>query len=310
MPMRAPQHDAAVPTSAASLETEIVYRSKKPKWWIQLSGRASKGQRRATREMKSHQLLRPPFGAFIDWSSVFGGDNDDLDVSLEIGFGSGENLLRLAEQYHYSHPGRFFVGAEIHPAGIGKALLRIQEGILKKRFWTDYKLYSQPVELQSSQCDSSSYIGVHDAAKKDLACSAVEPVENPYSNLRIHPGDGIKILPYIATATLSSILITNPDPFPEQHNTEFRVIQTHIACSFRRVLRPGGCLYLATDDQSFYDWSLRVLDLVHNEEGPLFRRKDPCPDRQSWLPVVSNYEQKGLDNGRQELVACWEAIHQ
>ena len=34
----------------------------------------------------------------------------------------------------------------------------------------------------------------------------------------------------------------------------------------------------------------------------------PTPDRSSWLPVVSYYEQKGIDEGRKTMLQCWEKI--
>ena len=34
----------------------------------------------------------------------------------------------------------------------------------------------------------------------------------------------------------------------------------------------------------------------------------PCPDRENWLPAVSYYEQKGLDEGRSTMLQCWQCL--
>jgi len=66
----------------------------------------------------------------------------------------------------------------------------------------------------------------------------------------------------------------------------------------------SGRLCVATDHPVFYDWTMAVMD--QPQCAKLFRKID-FP-RQEWLPVISKYEQRGLENGRQTHLACWEAI--
>ena len=40
----------------------------------------------------------------------------------------------------------------------------------------------------------------------------------------------------------------------------------------------------------------------------LWKEVTPTPNRSSWLPVVSYYEQKGIDEGRKTMLQCWEKI--
>ena len=49
------------------------------------------------------------------------------DISLEIGFGGAEHLLRQAQ----NHPDRFFLGVEPYINGVAKALVGIEEGKLQ-----------------------------------------------------------------------------------------------------------------------------------------------------------------------------------
>jgi tRNA (guanine-N7-)-methyltransferase len=56
----------------------------------------------------------------MDFCKEFG---RQADVSLEIGFGNGENLIALARQYPHEN----FLGIEVHDPGVGHCLLRIKE---------------------------------------------------------------------------------------------------------------------------------------------------------------------------------------
>lgn len=83
-------------------------------------GRLTAAQERA------FQALWPLYG--VDWQpgkaldlhAVFGNGHP---VDLEIGFGSGETLVTLAEL----HPERNYLGIEVHRPGVGHALLEIDK---------------------------------------------------------------------------------------------------------------------------------------------------------------------------------------
>ena len=53
----------------------------------------------------------------LDLTALFG---RDAPRTLEIGFGNGDNLAALAAD----HPGEDFIGAEVHPPGVGHLLLK------------------------------------------------------------------------------------------------------------------------------------------------------------------------------------------
>ena len=83
------------------------------------AGRMTGAQERAWRE------LWPRFGvetgsAPLDPATVFG---RDAPRTLEIGFGNGESLVALAA----AHPGRDYLGIEVHRPGVGHLLLRTEE---------------------------------------------------------------------------------------------------------------------------------------------------------------------------------------
>ncbi len=82
-------------------------------------GRLTKGQQRA------FERSWPRFGVEyqehpLDLEALFGNDHP---VWLEIGFGNGESLAAMAA----AHPERNWLGIEVHPPGVGRLLMRIEE---------------------------------------------------------------------------------------------------------------------------------------------------------------------------------------
>ena len=92
--------------------------SDRPRSFV-IRGRKTEAQQRAIDE------FWPVYGVDFDGSPL------DLDTIfgrtaprvVEIGFGNGENLLALAAQ----HPGKDFLGVEVHGAGVGRVLAAAHE---------------------------------------------------------------------------------------------------------------------------------------------------------------------------------------
>ena len=82
-------------------------------------GRITEAQQRAL------DSLWPRYGlafepTFLDLDAVFG---RHAPVTLEIGFGNGDNLEALA----IAHPERGYLGVEVHRPGVGRVLLGLEE---------------------------------------------------------------------------------------------------------------------------------------------------------------------------------------
>ena len=82
-------------------------------------GRLTPGQQRA------FETLWPKWGVAyqetpLDLPGLFGNANP---VYLEIGFGNGESLAEMAA----THPGRNYLGVEVHRPGVGHLLLRLAQ---------------------------------------------------------------------------------------------------------------------------------------------------------------------------------------
>jgi tRNA (guanine-N7-)-methyltransferase len=87
--------------------------------FVMRGGRITEAQQRAL------DLLWPKFGipfaaALLDLDAIFG---RAAPVTLEIGFGNGDNLAAQAA----AHPDRNFLGVEVHRPGVGHLMLSLEE---------------------------------------------------------------------------------------------------------------------------------------------------------------------------------------
>ena len=330
-------------TIFASINNDEKYLSRKPRWWRQLAGRrGTKSQRLASSRMSALGYcipnIRRELNTNIDLMKLFKypprmpqkniaeevesenmvlekkdekivqgkiskiekgiQDTQDLTLNLEIGIGLGDNILANAQ----NNPHCFYIGADVHRPSVGMVLSRMEKSIVSGEYW------SSGNDKLSEKNDISSNL-----TKVDT------PLSLPYDNVRIYGGDGIKLLESLPYSSLSAIYITFPDPWPNDGQSKWRVIQTGTVESMARVLKPGGFVYLATDSQCFDEWTQRVFTIVDEENSSeqsndecsvrhKWRQITPCPDRKSWLPVKSKYEEKGLAEGRRTMCQCWKLI--
>jgi tRNA G46 methylase TrmB len=280
----------------------VTYNSRKPRWWKNLCGKASKAQKRSIAEvMKNHELKCVPYGCFVAWEEVF---PKGMEIWLEIGYGRGENLLANAHQKRNENIA--LVGAEISNTGVGTACQRIEQGVASNSFWTGYNSYSPEKAPSESPPDEAS------EPSQAPNFRSYEPVISeeimPYKKLRIYQGDGAKFLPKIQTSSIAAVLVTFPDPFPDKDQAQWRILQVHTIREMHRILKKTtGTLFLATDHLGFFEWSHEVMGQF-NEADQYFKEIDPPPDRMEWLPAISHYEEKGWNEGRRTFMTFWQAV--
>jgi len=93
------------------------------KSFVLRKGRVTVAQRRALKSLKKEHTIKPSKGelniaeAFLD---------PDKKLIADVGFGSGESLLSMANNYQEAN----FVGIEVYSSGIGSALNQIQKNKL------------------------------------------------------------------------------------------------------------------------------------------------------------------------------------
>lgn len=278
------------------------YMNQKPKWWKKVAGRrGTKGQRSCISRMTQLGYVLPKldkYQHYIDFSALFNGRNDtsqstncvlvpkssdvyrgDERVVLEIGFGLGDNLLSNAMMF----PDICFLGAEVHQPGVATMLQRMEQSMKSGIYWVGQNWW-RDIDIEKDIINTSSH---------------------PYSNVRIYPGDGVRCLRFIQDSSLDAVYLTFPDPWSEEKDIQWRVIQTETVELLGKKLKSGGHFYLATDVNIFSDWTRKIFSQVSGESG-CWKEIIPCPDRMKWLPIISKYETKGLDEGNHTLCQCWK----
>eukprot|EP00977_Amphora_coffeiformis_P025188 scaffold18583_cov160-Amphora_coffeaeformis.AAC.3 len=313
---------ASSPSTDEAATTAMPYTSRKPKWWHRLGpGKPTKGQKKAMQAMQAtHQLSRLTYNTMYDWTSVFGQEESSSEEPtssfpwVEIGCGTGENLLALAERY----PTQKLIGAEMHASGIGNCFQRIYQATQRQRLFCGYLLYSEDLEREllkdptTARAEGTNAEGDnHHTNYNDELLYSSHTVSHPYLNVRIFPGNGVKVLQASPDASLDAVLITFPDPFPK--DASYRLLQQDVLDEIARVLRPGiGRLVVATDHDGHAAWAAAQVE-EHKQHQHGYRKWTKLPLvspalRAFYLPAVSKYEAKGWREGRTTKVLVYESV--
>lgn len=81
------------------------------------------------------------------------------------------------------------------------------------------------------------------------------------SNVRVFCADAAQTVPQaFAPASLDTVLLYFPDPWPKKRHHKRRIVQPQFADEIARVLKPGGIWRLATDWANYADHMRAVLD--------------------------------------------------
>jgi len=279
-------NDECIDDDVNDVDTELAAPKKKPKWWVRRAGRrGTKSQRRALASLSDRYIIPPvrgpypPSGPRIDLGAFFDGTGPpDAPATLEVGFGTGEVLVENVVTAAGAE-GRRYVGVETHSPSAIKCL--------------------QALEARGCR-----------------------------SNVRVFIGDAANFLRRAPLGYFDRIVLTFPDPWSLYCATDGkmrgcedegrRILQVSTARDIRRALHMeddalsclAGSFLLATDVFSYVEWAERILEEEGKDEygdGPGWKRAD-VPDRSLWLPVVSKYEQKAIDEGRDIHLRCWIRI--
>ena len=88
-------------------------------------------------------------------------------------------------------------------------------------------------------------------------CSKIE--ENKLENIRIYQNDARILLEEIPNGRLENIYLLFPDPWPKKKHHKRRILTDEFLAEMKRVLKPEGKLWIATDDASYQEWMIEIL---------------------------------------------------
>ena len=79
------------------------------------------------------------------------------------------------------------------------------------------------------------------------------------ANVRIHMGDALDVLRRLPDQSLTMVYLLHPDPWPKPRHAKRRMVNDGPLALIAAKLKPGGELRLATDDPTYLNWALMVM---------------------------------------------------
>jgi tRNA (guanine-N7-)-methyltransferase len=79
------------------------------------------------------------------------------------------------------------------------------------------------------------------------------------ANVRIWPNDALDVIRRLADGSLRFLYLLHPDPWPKARHAKRRMVNDGPLALFSSKLMPGGEFRLATDDPTYLDWALMVM---------------------------------------------------
>ncbi len=79
------------------------------------------------------------------------------------------------------------------------------------------------------------------------------------ANVRIHMGDALDVLRRLPDGSLTMVYLLHPDPWPKARHAKRRMVNDGPLALIAAKLKPGGELRVATDDPTYLNWLLMVM---------------------------------------------------
>lgn len=117
------------------------------------------------------------------------------------------------------------------------------------------------------------------------------------ANVRLWMGDALQVLQRIPDGALSFIYLLHPDPWPKARHAKRRMVNDRPVELFAAKLKPGGEFRLATDDPTYLNWSLMIMQRHRHAFEWLARKpKDFLEPPGGW--IETRYGTKARREGR------------
>ena len=79
------------------------------------------------------------------------------------------------------------------------------------------------------------------------------------ANIRLHMGDALDVLRRVPDGALSFVYLLHPDPWPKARHAKRRMMNDGPVDLIAAKLKPGGEFRVATDDPTYLDWALMIM---------------------------------------------------
>lgn len=87
-------------------------------------------------------------------------------------------------------------------------------------------------------------------------------VENEVTNVRVFPYDGEVVFEQTPENSLDGIFLNFVDPWPKKKHAKRRLTYHAFLEQYYRMLKPGGCVYFKSDNDSLFEFTLEEIPLT------------------------------------------------
>ena len=123
-------------------------------------------------------------------------------------------------------------------------------------------------------------------------CSKIE--ENAIDNIRIYKNDARILLEEIPNGRLENVYLLFPDPWPKKKHHKRRILTDEFLSEMKRVLKPEGKLWIATDDSSYQEW---MIEVFQNQRHLIWQNENDYLNEPTWW-VKTKFQMKAEEAGR------------
>ena len=117
------------------------------------------------------------------------------------------------------------------------------------------------------------------------------------ANVRLWNNDALDVLRRVPDGALSFLYLLHPDPWPKARHAKRRMVNDGPIDLFASKLKPGGEFRLATDDPTYLNWSLMIMQRHTDQFEWLAKRpKDFLEPSGGW--IETRYGAKSRREGR------------
>ena len=116
------------------------------------------------------------------------------------------------------------------------------------------------------------HLAAQAAARADVGFVGCEPFLNGVvqalghvrdsglDNVRLHMGDALDVVERLPEASLDTVYLLHPDPWPKARHAKRRMVNNGPLDAIAAKLRSGGEFRLGTDDPTYCRWALMVMN--------------------------------------------------
>ena len=123
------------------------------------------------------------------------------------------------------------------------------------------------------------------------------------TNVRIHPGDVRDLFDVLPDASIDTVFLLYPDPWPKKRHHRRRFVTSEYLIELQRVMKTGALLKMATDIPDYVRQSLQEV-CKHNFSWTATDAQDWRECWGDWIPT--RYERKAQREGRRPYYLTFE----